>query len=120
MAQGYWQPGASREFFCRCCKSGAKQKYFCMACDHVIKAPWSGSPLCPFCRQPMLAMGDKWRPGRKGRRSLEHSHQSPARLGPRMSDGERLLLTLERSAMWHRKSSGRNRKRRERRPGRLR
>jgi hypothetical protein len=100
MAQGYWSRSVSGGG-CRCSKSGPKQKYYCPADDHVAKAPWGSRPHCPACREPMLPMGDKWRPGKKGRRSLEHSHQSPGRLDlfdPRMSEGERLLLTLERSS----------------------
>lgn len=95
MAHGYI--GSTRPYFCRCCKSGPKQKFFCQPCDHVVKAPWAGSPVCPTCRKPMLAMGDKWRPGKKGSRSLEHSHQNPRWLQPPLSPGEMLLRTLERS-----------------------
>jgi hypothetical protein len=79
---------------CRCCKSGPKQKFACAACDHVCKAPWDDFvPRCPFCREPMVAMGHRWRPGKKGRRVIPppRRHRIP-------SPGEALLARLKGGA----------------------
>lgn len=65
MARGYWGP---RNIAGRCCHPGPKDKFWCQACDHVAKAPLGATPHCPFCRNPMLNMGHRWRPGKKGRR----------------------------------------------------
>lgn len=70
MARGYWGPGNSS---CRCCHSGPKDKFYCPPCDHVCKAPLGGTPHCPHCREPMVNMGHRWRPARKGKRSMRHS-----------------------------------------------
>jgi hypothetical protein len=67
---GYWGPPAMG---CRCCQSGPKEKYFCQPCDHVAKAPLGVRVLCPFCRGVMTNMGHRWRPGRKGKRTLAGS-----------------------------------------------
>jgi len=66
MAKGYF--GASC-MSCRCCHSGPKEKFYCKACDHVCKAPLGWTPKCPTCCEPMLNMGHRWRPGRKGKRT---------------------------------------------------
>lgn len=73
MSQGYWAPTYWQG--CPCCHSGAKDKFYCQPCDHVCKAPIGWDPHCPYCRAPMLNMGHRWRPGKKGKRSLAHSNQ---------------------------------------------
>lgn len=65
MAKGYSGPSAPG---CVCCHSGPKEKYYCQACDHVCKAPLGVTVTCPGCREPMLNMGHRWRPGPKGDR----------------------------------------------------
>jgi hypothetical protein len=65
MAKGY--AGASCQS-CRCCHSGPKEKFYCEPCDHVCKAPLGWQVTCPTCREPMLNMGHRWRPGPKGDR----------------------------------------------------
>ena len=88
MAKGYWGWHFQTS---RCCKAGPKQKFVCAACDHVTKAPWEAQPVCPRCRKPMTAMGDKWRPGKRGRRVI------PERTVHRLSSpGEQLLARLLR------------------------
>jgi hypothetical protein len=72
MAQGYWGP---RAYGCVDCHSGPKEKFWCQPCDHVCKAPLGWDPHCPYCRQPMLNMGHRWRPGKRGKRTLAHSNQ---------------------------------------------
>lgn len=44
-----------------------RTKFWCETCDHVAKA--SGGAVCPFCRIPMMDMGKRWRPGKKGKRA---------------------------------------------------
>ena len=65
MARGYSGKDPNT---CRCCRSGPKQKFWCEACDNVKKGTYDGTPICQFCREPMTAMGHRWRPGKKGSR----------------------------------------------------
>lgn len=89
--RGYWgrDPGS-----CRDCHSGPKEKFWCQACDHVCKAPVGGTPHCPHCRKPMLNMGHRWRPGKKGKRSMEHSRPQVNALWAPESPGRALLRRL--------------------------
>lgn len=89
MAHGYW---GAPSLGCRCCSSGPKGKFWCRSCDHVCKAPNGSSPHCPLCRKPMLAMGQKWRPARKGKRCMPPSWQLPPVFLP---PGQQLLARLE-------------------------
>jgi hypothetical protein len=70
MAQGYWI--SQLRVWCLCCRSGAKAKakFICETCFHVCKAGYNQTPHCPACRVPMRNMGGKWRPAKKGKRSL--------------------------------------------------
>lgn len=47
--------------------AGKRSKYWCRACDHVAKT--IARPACPSCGEPMEDMGDKWRVGKKGKRT---------------------------------------------------
>ena len=91
--KGYWGSGITS---CRDCHSGPKDKFWCPPCDHVAKAPAGGTPHCPFCRQPMLDMGHRWRPGKKGRRSMAHSRHQHAESWLLVSSGNAAALELLR------------------------
>jgi hypothetical protein len=88
MAQGYWGHDVP---VCRCCHSGPKDKFWCRSCDHVAKAPSGGTPHCPYCREPMLDMGHRWRPGKKGQRTMAGSWRAQ---GSIISFHERQAMAL--------------------------
>lgn len=95
MAHGYI--GSTFPTYCRCCRSGPKSKFLCEKCLHVCKAPNNGTPYCPAGHGAMRDMGDKWRPPKKGKRTVPPllAYQLwPGRGYP--SDGELLLRKLER------------------------
>lgn len=93
MARGYIKFGESRPCMCRCSYSGPKAKFLCEDCLHVCKAPHDGHPLCPAGHGPMRYMGDKWRPAKKGKRTVPpDQNRNPWS----MSDGELLLEKLEK------------------------
>ena len=88
MAKGYWLPHYISR--CPCCRSGPKDTYICVECDHVCRSPHDSlAPLCPRCRQVMTSLGDKWRAGRKGKRTLP-----PARTRV-LTPGEEMLRRLQ-------------------------
>lgn len=70
-------------------------KYYCPACDVVRKGP-SGAH---FCDQPMICMGSRWRPGRKGHRAARDDRITRrAHGGPSGKSWRRLLYRS--SAIW--------------------
>lgn len=70
-----WPPDDGIQMFCispnvwACwgCRKTAKTEVAQARTSRASKALMSGPPCCPQCRQPMKAMGMKWRPGRKGK-----------------------------------------------------